>query len=145
MLNKQLVWCIAVLLSAAGANALHGQGLLWNFLGDTQIDGIQNHNKIQVSGQHGPFRAVQLRVSGDGIFFERLVIRFSNGTSEEFPIGHRILPGAHMIDLAGEPRTLESVELWYFRESWEHLPRVTLYGTVNDLDIANRESPTYGL
>jgi len=145
MLDKRLVWPIAVLLSAACTASLCGQGLVWNFLGDTQIDGIHNHSKIPVSGHYGPFRAVQLRLNGDAIFFERVIVRFSDGTSEELAIGHRVLAGAHVIDLAGEPRTLESVELWYFRESWEHRPRVTLYGTVDALNVANRESPAYGL
>ena len=143
MLNKQLAWPIAVLLGAAFASSLCGQGLVWYFLGDTPIDGIHNHNRIQVSDHYGPFRAVQLRVSGDAIFFEHMVIRFSNGTSKDLAIGHRILPGSHIIDLAGDPRTLDSVEFWYFTESWEQRPRVTLYGTVDALNV-DRESPKYG-
>jgi hypothetical protein len=116
-------------LAAVFSTSLYGQGLFWSFLGDAQIDGIHDHNKIQVSGRYGPFRAVQLRVSGDAIFFDRVVVCYSNGTSEELAIGHRFSPGAHVIDLLGEPRALESVELWYFKEPWEHRPRVTLYGT----------------
>ena len=129
MLNKQLVWPIAVLLATAVSAPLHGEGIVWNFLGDTQIDGMHDHNKIQISGRYGSFRAVQLRISGDAVFFERVVVSYSNGTSEELAIGHRISPGDHIISLAGEPRPLESVELWYFKEPWEHHPRVTLYGT----------------
>ena len=129
MLNKTLIRPVAVLLAAAFITSLHGAGIVWNFLGDTQIDGMHDHNKIRVRGRYGPFRAVQLRVSGDAIFFERVVVSYSNGTSEDLPIGHRFSPGAHIIDLVGEPRPLESVELWYFKEPWEHRPRVTLYGT----------------
>jgi hypothetical protein len=31
--------------------------------------------------------------------------------------------------LAGKPHAVESVELWYYREPWDHNPRVTLYGS----------------
>jgi len=130
MLNKRVVF-IVLLLAAALSTSICAQSLVWNFLGDANIDDIHDHNKIQVSGRHGPFRAVQLRVTGDAIFFQRVVVFYGNGTSEELVIGHRIWPEGktHIIDLAGDPRALESVELWYFKEPWEHHPRVSLYGT----------------
>jgi hypothetical protein len=70
-----------------------------------------------------------LRVSGEAIFFDRLVVHFDDGTSQKLIISDRILPGGrnYLIDLLRE-RSLETVELWYYKEAWGHNPRVSLYG-----------------
>ena len=123
-------WRIAVLLAAAMlSSSLCARGLMWNFLADAYLDATHDHDKIQVNDRHDQFRAVQLKMSGDAVFLERVVLRYSDGTSEELAIGRRILPeGTQVMDLAGEPRVLESIELWYFQEPWQHHPRVRLYG-----------------
>jgi hypothetical protein len=130
-MKKQAVWPIALLLALAFGSWLSARGLVWDFLGVTHIDGIGDHDKIQVGRRDGPFRAVQLRVSNDAVFLQRVVVYYDNGTSEEVPIGVRISPEGttRVINLTGERRVLESVEVWYFREPWEHRPRVSLYGT----------------
>jgi hypothetical protein len=130
MLKKQVVVTLVVFLALVFDASLYARGLVWNFLGDTHIDGAQDHDRIQVGLRHGPFRAVLLRVS-DAIFIQRVVVYYVNGTSEELVIGDRVSPEGrtHVIDLTGEDRALESVELWYFKEHWEHRPRVILYGT----------------
>ena len=70
-----------------------------------------------------------MRVSGEAIFFDRLVVHFDDGTFQELILSDRILPGTrdYAINLLGE-RSLESVELWYYKEPWGHNPRVSLYG-----------------
>jgi hypothetical protein len=70
-------------------------------------------------------------VSGDAIFFDRVVVHFADGTSEEWAIRDRVWPGGRnrVIGLYGERRAVESVELWYYREPWEHTPSVILYGS----------------
>jgi hypothetical protein len=130
MLKKQVVLALVVFLALAFDTSLYARGLVWDFLGDTHIDGAQDHDRIQVGLRRGPFRAVQLRVS-DPIFIRRVVVYYANGTSEELAIGDRVSPagGTHIIDLTGQGRALESVELWYFKEQWQHSPRVILYGT----------------
>jgi hypothetical protein len=120
----------AFLVAATMSTSLYARGLMWSFLADAYIDAAHDHDNIPMNARHDPFRAVQLRVSGDAVFLQRVVVRYSNGTSEELAIGRRILPeGAQIMDLTGESRVLESVELWYFQEPWEHHPRVRLYGT----------------
>lgn len=130
MLKKLVVLALVVFLALVFDISLCARGLVWDFLADTHIDGAQDHDRIKVGLRHGPFRAVQLRVS-DPIFIRRVVVYYSNGTSEELVIGDRVSPvvGTHIIDLTGEGRALESVELWYFKEQWQHSPRVILYGT----------------
>jgi hypothetical protein len=107
------------------------QGQVWDFLGDAQIDCSRDHDRIQVTRRDGVFHAIQLRVSGDPIFFDRVVVYFGDGTSEELTVQDRIWPGGRnrIIGLSGERRVVESVELWYYKEPWEHHPKVILYGS----------------
>lgn len=129
---KRLIVCpIAIFLALGSGVPLFGRGLVWRFLGDARIQGGQDHDRIQVDGQQGPFRAVQVRVSGDDFFCQRIVVNYGDGASEELAIGGRISTEGRdrIIDFKGGAHMLESVEFWYFKESWEHAPHVTLYGT----------------
>src|SRR5277367_4260521 len=119
---------IAWLLVLVLATSLHARGQFWNFLGSAQVEGNRDHGSIQLARRHRPFRAIQMRVTGEAIFFDRLVIHFGDGTRQESVISARVLGGSnYVIELPGE-RTLESVELWYFKEPWAHTPKVSLYG-----------------
>lgn len=131
MLERRIAWLLACLLGFAGALAVPARGQVWDFLGDKQIDGTRDHDSIQVTRRNGVFHAIQLRVSGDAIFFDRVVVHFGDGTSEELAVRGRIWPGGgnHIIGLSGENRVVDSVELWYYKEAWQHNPRVTLYGS----------------
>ena len=102
----------------------------WTYLGNAHVDGRVDHDVIRVGASDGRFRAIQLRVSGGAIEFGRLVVHFGNGTAEELGIRERILNGGatRAIDLPGERRIIESVELWYGKEHWERHPKVSLYG-----------------
>ena len=119
-----------VLLVLAFATSLFGRGQFWDFLGYTQVDAGHDHGRIQIVRRDRLFRTIQLRVSGEAMFFDRVVMHFGNGTSQELIVSQRISPGGkdYVIDLPGERRTLESVELWYYKEPWGHNPRVNLYG-----------------
>ena len=131
MLKKRIVLFLACLAGFASTLSLHARGQVWDFLGDTQIDGTKDHDRIQVTRRNGVFHTIQLRVSGDAIFLDRVVVHFGDGTSEQLAVRGRIWPEGrnHTIDLSGERRAVESVELWYYKEPWEHNPRVTLYGS----------------
>jgi hypothetical protein len=120
---------IAGLLALAFATSLFARGQFLDFLGYTQVDSSQDHGRIQITRRDGHFRTIQLRVSGEAIFFDRLVVHFDDGTSQELMVSGRISPGGrdYVIDLLGE-RSLESIELWYYKESLGHNPRVSLYG-----------------
>ena len=102
----------------------------WAYLGSAHVDGRVDHDSIHVGGGDGRFRAIQLRVSGGAIEFQRVVVHFGNGTQEELIIRDRIPSGGvtRPIDLPGERRVIESVELWYSKAPWEHRPKVSLFG-----------------
>lgn len=121
----------ACLLGLASTIHLPARGQVWDFLGDAQIDSTRDHEKIQISRRNAVVHAIQLRVSGDAVFFDRVVIHFGDGNSEELIVEGRIWPGGknRVIGLSGERRAVESVEIWYYKEPWEHNPRVILYGS----------------
>ena len=120
---------IAGLLTFALATSLFARGQFWDFLGSTQVDSSQGHGRIQIARRDVHFHTIQLRVSGEAIFFDHLIVHFDDGTSQELMVSDRILSGGrnYVTDLLGE-RYLESVELWYFKELRGHNQRVSLYG-----------------
>lgn len=121
----------ACLLALAGTICLPARGQVWDFLGDAEISKTRDHEKIEIARRNVVLQAIQLRVSGDAIFLDRLVVHFGDGTFEEVAVQGRIWPGGknRVIGLSGERRAVESVELWYYKEPWEHNPRVILYGS----------------
>ena len=104
MLRKHFRHTIAGLLALAFATSLFARGQFWDFLGYTQVDGSQDHGRIQITRRDVHFRTIQLRVSGEAIFFDRLVVHFDDGTSQELMVSDRISPGGrnYVIDLLGE-------------------------------------------
>ncbi len=119
---------IAGLLALALATSLHARGQFWDFLGSAQVDGSRDHGRIQMVRRDCVFRTIQLRVSGEAIFFDHLVVYFADGTAQESVVSGRLLGGSnYVIELPGK-RALESVELWYFKEPWVHTPKVSVYG-----------------
>jgi hypothetical protein len=129
MLRNRFLWPMVGLLTLAFATSLLARGQTWAFLGHALVDRKQDHGRVQITRRDRLFRAVQVRVS-DVIFFDRIVVHFSNGTSRELAVNERISPEGrnYVIELPGEHRTLESVELWYYKEPWAHNPSVSLYG-----------------
>jgi hypothetical protein len=128
MLKKTVLSTLALLFALALGASLHAQG--WDFLGDAHVDGSQDHDNIHVGKHDGRFRAIQLRVNGGEVFFERVVVHFHDGSHEELVIRDRIPSGGatRAIDLPGDRRVIESVELWYGKARWEHHPKVSLFG-----------------
>ena len=131
MLGKRIAWPLACFLAIASTISLPARGQAWDFLGVAEIDATRDHDKIQVTRRNGIFSAIQLRVSGDAIFFDRVVVHFGDGTSEALAVQGRIWPEGrnHIIGFSGESHVVESVEVWYYKEAWEHTPRVILYGS----------------
>jgi hypothetical protein len=129
MLRNCFLRPIAWLLALTFATSLLARGQTWAFLGYTLVDRSQDHSKVQITRRDRLFRAIRLRVS-DAIFFDRLVVHFSNGACQQVVVSDRISPEgrSYVIDLSGERRLLESVELWYYKEPWGRNPRVSLYG-----------------
>ena len=122
---------LIALVTLISATSLFARGRVWNFLGYTKFDGNRDHSAIEITRSDRVFRTIELRFSGDAIFFERFLIHFGNGTSQELVVGGRISPEGreYVVEFPDNGRTLESVEFWYFKEHWDHNPSVSLYGS----------------
>ena len=102
----------------------------WEYLVQSNVDGRADHDRIRVNAR-GAFRAIQMRVQGGAIEFQRVVVHFENGADAEVPIREQIRPGGQTraIDLPGDNRRIESVEIWYERGNWgRRRPNLRLYG-----------------
>jgi hypothetical protein len=68
-------------------------------------------------------------VSGGAIRFDRVIVRYGNGSQEELAVRDLIPAGGQtrIIDLPGDRRIIRSVDLWYGKATWRRRPKV-LYG-----------------
>ena len=102
----------------------------WEYLGQSNVDRVRDHDIIRVNAR-GAFRAIQLRVQGAEIEFQRVVVRFENGADSEVEVRDRIRAGGQTraIDLPGDNRRINSVEVWYGKGNWgRRRPQLRLYG-----------------
>jgi hypothetical protein len=93
VLKKTIRSTIELLFVLAFSASLYAQEGRWDYLGNAHVDGAQDHDNIHVGQHDGRFRAIQWRVSGGGIYFERVVVHFGNGTQEELVIRDHIPSG----------------------------------------------------
>ena len=103
----------------------------WEYLGEANVDGAIDHDRIVVTAAKGEYRAIEIRVEKGAIVFDRVVVHFGNGSSDPISIRSRIPAGGktRVIDLPGNRRIIESVEFWYERGNWaSEKPKVRLWG-----------------
>jgi hypothetical protein len=130
MLKKQKLWMLGLCLVVASCTSLYAQRAHMVHLGDASVDGARDRDTINVGRHAGAFRAIQLRVHGGAVNFDRVIVRYGNGTQEELQIRSTIPSGGQtrIIDLPGERRIIQSVDFWYGKANWRTRPRVSLYG-----------------
>ena len=104
----------------------------WEFLGQTTVDGVRDRDRIIVGRHEGRFRSIQLRVTGAPVEFQRVVVNYANGTSDEVEFRDYIQAGGQTraIDLRGDERVINSVDFLFSKSRWRRgaRPRVSLYG-----------------
>jgi hypothetical protein len=120
------------LLLSIGQAAIAQGSYRRDFLGQAQVDGLRDHDRITVGRNEGRFQGVQIRVAGAPVEFQRVVVNYANGTSEEIELRNRIPAGgqSRVADLRGGDRAISSVDFWYSRANWRAglRPIVYLYG-----------------
>lgn len=132
MLRKLSVSLFAMALVigfSASAQAQHrNRGMA--LLGERHIDGRMDTDKIDVGKDAGTFRAIQFRVEGGTVNFDRISVKYLNGQTEEISVRSEIPSGGRtrLIDLPGERRVIESISMWYSKGEWRTRPSVRVYG-----------------
>jgi hypothetical protein len=131
-MRKALQVVLASFLLMIFGQALYAQNYgRWVYLGEANVDGNADHDKIKIGRDDGRFRAIQIRVERAPIEFQHVVIHYGNGADEEIAIKNRINAGGRtrVIDLRGRDRVIESVELWYARARYDSAkPKLRLFG-----------------
>ncbi len=130
MMQMAMVMLLAVTLGQV-ANAQRGGGGRWIYLGEANVDGSVDHDRITVGRDDGRFRALRIRVERARIEFQRVIVHYANGERDELPIRDRIRAGGQtrVIDLPGRDRAINSVEFWYARANGRsQRPKLLLYG-----------------
>jgi hypothetical protein len=121
----------ALLLTIFGQNLYAQNNGRWVYLGESNVDGNTDHDKIKIGRDDGRFRAIQIRVERAPIEFYRVLVHYGNGSDEEIAIRNRINAGGktRVIDLRGRDRVIESVEVWYARAKYDSAkPKLRLFG-----------------
>lgn len=151
MLKRQLNWlgallvaCMVVTSSVLAQHAYgndhdhgdqrdhHGRndhGGHWVYLGNRHVDGRADRDNIEIK-PGDKFRAIQFRVQGGKVQFTKVIVHFRNGTHEELDVRSNIPSGGQSgsIDLPGQRRSIQSVEMWYNKANWRTRPTINLYG-----------------
>jgi len=107
-----------------GALAVSALGLLnpaaalaasWERLGSRTVLLVNDTDIVPVTAFRGPFRQIQLRVKGNGVYMNALRVTFSNRTSVELPVRYSIPAGGQTrpINLPGGSRLISYVQLEY--------------------------------
>jgi len=106
----------------------------WVYLGQSNVDSRLDHDRIVVgrARANGRFQSIQIRVQGAPIEFQRVIVQYANGTTEELTLRDRIPSGSQTraIDLSGGERAISYVDFWYSpgNSRARYQPRVSLYG-----------------
>lgn len=123
--------CLTTLtLDAQRRDRGRGGGNNWEYLGEAHVDGGQDHDNIRVTRSEGTFRAIKMEITGGPIEFRRVVVHFRNGGDQEIEIRDRIPAGGQTrpINLPGNQRSIQSVEIYYEKGRRGTRPKVSLYG-----------------
>ncbi len=102
----------------------------WIYLGESHVDGNRDHDRIKVGRYPESFHAIQFRVEGGDVEFDRIKVHFRNGTAADRLMHVRLVSGdrSRAIDLPGDRRIIESVEIWYRKGGSSARPTVSLFG-----------------
>jgi hypothetical protein len=113
-----------------GRHGRDGYGGQWTLLGQRHIDGRADNDKIDIGRDNGRFRAIQFRVEGGTVMFDRIRVQYLNGETDEISVRSRIDDGGktRIIDLPGNRRVIESISMWYAKRNWHSRPTVRVSG-----------------
>jgi hypothetical protein len=129
MLKTSCFVVLALLLVAGIESSAYAQVGSYSELGSTHVNGQQDHDTIHVKNG-GSFRALQIRVGGSAVHFNRIIVRYWNGQLEQISVRDVIPAGGSSrdINLPGTRRVISTIGFWYEKASWGIRPKVTVFG-----------------
>lgn len=145
LLGISLLILLSGLNLATNAQRRNNDQERWEYLGQSNVDSRRDHDNIRVKAK-GYFRAIQLRVQGGEIEFQRVVVHFENGADTEVEVRDRIRAGGQTraIDLPGDNRRIDSVEVWYGQgDRGRGKPNLRLYGRSDGREEDHRAQTVY--
>lgn len=120
-----------ILFGAAMPAVLLAQTGPWQYLGEANVDGGADHDRIKVARSQGGFRSIKFSVQRAPIDFDRVEVHFEDGSIQRVALLNRISPGAQtrQIGLPGSARAIDNVEFWYQKGfSNSQRPKIRLFG-----------------
>ena len=130
MVTRRLILMASCAAFVAMATpGLAQRGGAWEHLGTKEIEGKADHDKIKCHGKD-TYRALQFRVTGAAVQFDRVVVEYGNHKTRAYPFRMLVPPNGSspVLDLVGGDRDITNVEFWYQKASWGKKPEVRLYG-----------------
>ena len=100
-------------------------------LGCRSIGFITDRDVIPIGANDGAFKSIQLRVSGNDISMQDLVVVYGNGKPDELAVREKIRAGGQTrwIDLKGNRRVIKRIEMRYAsRLNFKGQAKVCVYG-----------------
>ena len=127
--RHRLTTIVAALLVIAAAHAVSAQHRGWELLGTKSIEGRVDYDEIKCHGKD-TYTALQFRVTGAAVQFDRVVVEYGNHNSRPYPFRRLVRPNgaSPVLDLVGGERDIATVKFWYEKASWGTKPEVRLFG-----------------
>ncbi len=123
---------IAAALALAVFTAAPRADCDWQMLGVRQVDHRTDHDQIEVTGNKGPFKSIQLRVQGAPVQFNKVTVYFENGPEQVVDMRENVEQGGKTreIDLQGnsKERQITRVVFNYRTEEAGNKAIVQLWG-----------------
>lgn len=129
MLRTLRLCFLALILAFGIAGSGFEQSGQWVDLGSARVNGQMDHDTIQVRNQD-TFHAIQIRVRGSAVHFNRIVVRYENCQREQITVRDVIQAGSssRSIALPGARRVIDEIDLLYEKANWGIPPVVTIAG-----------------
>lgn len=87
----------------------------WVQLGMRKVNYGLDHDVIPVTYREGYFEAIKIVVRGGALNMHKCTVYFENGGQQEVELRHNFIKGSdsRVVDLKGNKRLIEKIELWY--------------------------------
>jgi hypothetical protein len=107
----------SIVLLYAGVSGATQKGGRWQLLGEQEVNFDNDHDRIDVKRNDGPFRELRIEVRDAPIEIREMVLTFGDGKKFRPKIQARFRVreghGSHVIDLPGNRRSIDGVEFVY--------------------------------